>query len=358
MSNNIIINNSSGNTFLENNNKETNIRNSFISSTNETYEFKEIEEKIEWAQYEQIVLHLKPDIERVWYFIQRLDVLLLVHNQGHYPLIFSKGNDTRKIGNQFHGNLFGNFPFVAKVNKIIDYPELKKIEWLFFIRNKYYMSLKIELLKVTEDNSISLIEKIKFEKQELRNELHRFYDNTKYQLYIQIEKILETEPINLVTYESGIINGKMEDIWDIVTDFAKLSAVAPNNLFPSEINLRKLIKGQRESFFFRHNNNLIEFCVEIICKEEKQGWNKWLIICDTYYKKIPESKVGSFIIQVTKINNNICQLTIIEKYFKAKNTEELREISKKLKYIIISLKDYFDNFFSHNNNNNIESKFE
>ncbi len=52
---------------------------------------------------------------------------------------------------------------------------------------------------------------------------------------------------------------------------------------------------------------------------------------------------------MTKINNNLCQLTFIEKYLKAKSAEEFREVSKRFKYIIMSIKDYFDNFFSNNN---------
>ena len=52
--------------------------------------------------------------------------------------------------------MYGDFPFIAKVNKVNDYPEFKKIEWLFFLKNKYYMSIKLELFKVTEDNSIYL----------------------------------------------------------------------------------------------------------------------------------------------------------------------------------------------------------
>jgi hypothetical protein len=343
---NVIIN-SIGNMNLENNNI-INLRNSPTLTNNENFEFKEANKKIEWKHYEQVASHLKPDIERVWILIQQLDILLLVHNQGHYPLILTKGNDTKKIGNQFQGNLFGHFPFVAKVNKNSEYPEFKKIEWLFFLKNKNYMSIKMELLKVTEDNSTTLLEKVKFETQELFSELNKYFVPNKTQLFSIIEKILENEPINLVIYESGLINGKMEDIWEFITDFSKLSIVAPNNCFPSNINLKKLEKGQKETYFIRTKKELKEFTLELECKEEKPGWNKWLIVSDIYSKN-SNFKEGSLFIQLTKINNNLCQLTIIQKNYQAKNAEEFREISKDFKYIIISIKDYFDNFFSHNN---------
>ncbi len=343
---NVIIN-SIGNMSLENNNS-INLRNNSTLTNNENSEFKEVNKKIEWKHYEQVTSHLKPDIERVWLLVQKLDILLLIHNQGHYPLILTKGSDTKKIGNQFQGNLFGHFPFIAKVNKNSEYPEFKKIEWLFFLKNKNYMSIKMELLKVTEDNSTTLLEKVKFETQELFSELNKYFFPNKTQLFSIIEKILENEPINLVIYESGLINGKMEDIWEFITDFSKLSIVAPNNCFPSNINLKKLEKGQKETYFIRTKKELKEFTLELECKEEKPGWNKWLIVSDIYSKN-SNFKEGSLFIQLTKINNNLCQLTIIQKNYQAKNAEEFREISKDFKYIIISIKDYFDNFFSHNN---------
>ena len=48
-------------------------------------------------------------------------------------------------------------------------------------------------------------------------------------LFPKIEKILESEPINLFQFESGIIRAKMKDIWNLLTDFNKLTAIAPNN---------------------------------------------------------------------------------------------------------------------------------
>ena len=344
---NVVIN-SIGNISLENNNNSINQRNSSTLTNNENYEFKEVNKKIAWKHCEEISAHLKPDIERVWIIVKKLDILLLLHNQGHYPLILSKGNDTKKIGNQFHGNLFGHFPFVAKVNKNSEYPEFKKIEWLFCLKNKNYMSIKIELLKVTEDNSTTLLEKVKFETPELFEELKKYFDSNKTQIFSMIEKILENEPIDLVIYESGLINGKMEDVWELLTDFSKLAIVAPNNCFPSNINFQNLQEGQKESYFIRTNNELKEFIIELKLKKEKPGWNKWLIVCE-FSRKNSNIKEGTILIQITKINNNLCQLTIFQKNFQAKHAEEFREISKDFKYIIISLKDYFDNFFSHNN---------
>jgi hypothetical protein len=318
------------------------------NENNDNNEFKDIKEKIAWKHYEQKAFHLKPDLERVWFLIQKFDFLLLIHNKGHYPVIFIKGDDTKKVNNIFKGSFYGKIPFIAKVNKIQDFPEYKKIEWLFHLKNQSYMSIKISLLKVTEDNSTTLIFKIKLEKQEEFIEINKLFPLDKAKIFKTIERILENEPINLVIYESGLVNGKMEDIWAIITDFNKLAAIAPNNNFPSNINLRTLKKEERIPVSIMDKNGLQEFYLQLNCREEKPGWNKWLIIC-SFLKKNTDCLNESLLIQLKKINNNLCQFTIIEKHFKAKNAEEFREISKKIKYIILSVKDYFDNFFSPNN---------
>ena len=325
--------------FLNDSNDKNSI-NDILENNNNNDEFKEKKGKIKWEHKEQSTFYVKHDIERIWYFLKKLDIILLIHNQGHYPLIYIKGQDTEKLGNLFKSNFFGKFPFIAKVNKLLDYPEIKKIEWLFYIKHKYYMSIKFELFKVTEDNSTSILSKIKYDKLELFKEINSDPKISNNKLFEKIEKILKNEPINLVMYESGLINGKMEDIWDIVTDFSKLSAIAPNNNFPPSINLRKLEFDKKEPFNVKYKNKLIECLMELNYKEEKPGWNKWIIICN-YYKANPIEKEGNILFQLAKINNNLSQLTIIGKYNKPKTADETKEIKEKTKYAIISIKDYF-----------------
>ena len=86
-------------------------------------------------------------------------------------------------------------------------------------RENDYAIIKLELFKVTEDNSTTLVQKIRFDKQELFSELSKYFNSSKARIFNVLEEILENEPINLVIYESGLINGNMKNIWDIVTDF-------------------------------------------------------------------------------------------------------------------------------------------
>ena len=129
------------------------ISNTYIDSKNEKNEFKEPEYEIQWNNFVQNSYHFKQDIERVWLITRCFDVLSLISNQGHYPCVFVKGQDTWKVGNLFKGNIYGVYPFLAKVYKSVNLPELKKIEWIFNILNKEYFIIRVELYKVTEDNT-------------------------------------------------------------------------------------------------------------------------------------------------------------------------------------------------------------
>lgn len=91
---------------------------------------------------------------------------------------------------------------------------------------KDYTLITIDLLKVTDDNSTVVVKQIKREKdfpKDISNMIIQMNNN---KLYEKIDNILETEPINLLKYESGIINGKMEDIWNILTDFNQLRIIS------------------------------------------------------------------------------------------------------------------------------------
>ncbi len=166
----------------------------------------------------------------------------------------------------------------------------------------------------------------------------------------QIETLLENEPINLLKYESGIINGKMEDIWDIITDYSKITAIAPNNNYIPNMNLKTMKVGDCISVNnFDRNKNLN---IYMKFKDERPGWNKWLILLEVYNAdKTSKNLKCSVLFQLTKINNKECQLTLITKFHQPVKTEEFREISNRKKYLLLSVKDYFDNFYSPNSSN-------
>ena len=311
----------------------------------EKNEFTNPDHKLNWNYLDQKSYHLKQDIERVWSIVKNYDILSLISNKENYPIVYIKGQDSWKLGNEFKGNICGIYPFVAKVNKCINLPEIRKIEWILNLINNDYILLKLELFKVTNDNSTVVLKKIKYEKEYLFSSIVEIMSKNEATMFQKVEQILDSEPINLLQYESGVINGQMKDIWDIITDFNKLTAIAPNNNFLPNINIRKMKIGEKAVASIIVNEKIKEFDIYLRIKDERPGWNKWIIILEIFVRKELDH---SLLIQLTKINNNECQFTIITKFHKPLKADKFREISVREKYLIISVKDFFNNFYSPN----------
>ena len=332
------------------NNIQSNYNNFIFHSGNNNNkdEFKEPEYKLTYKCFLQNTYHFKQEIERVWFVIKNFDILILIQNQGHYPCVSIKGTETWTTGNIFKGNFFGKYPFIAKVKSFVDFPEIKKIKWLFNINGNKYFTIKLELFKLTENNSTVLTRREKFEDEELKKEMEN--ENNKcgnsHYTFEYIEKILEEKPINLLKYESCIISGKMLDIWNIVIDSEKLTNIAPNNKYLPNISIKDLKLGEKKDATIFCGDMIKNVYIYLKIKETKEGWNKWRIVCEISGKepgKIPRHTV---LFQLTKINEEECQLAFITKYHEPINNEEFEELSYRKKYVLISIKDYFENFFS------------
>ena len=306
--------------------------------------------EIKWEKNIQNTYHFKQDIERVWLIIRNFDLLSLLNNKGHYPCISTKGQDTWKVGNEFKGNLFSIAPFIARVEKTINLPEMKTVKWLFNLDKKRYTSIKFELFKVTEDNTTIILWKVKSEySQDIEKFNNQCKPDTINGLFKKVEELLESEPINLFQYESGIINGKMDDIWNLVTDFNKLTAIAPNNNCFPNINIGKMKIGEQITTSSFLNNKFYTFNITLEYKEDRKGWNKWLFVL-LISSEIPhQHPKHTVLLQLTKINEEECQLTFMSKFHEPIDTRKFQDISKRKKYLLLSIKDYFDNFYSPSN---------
>lgn len=329
------------------------INNLYGESKIENNEFIEPDHKLTWKYSKQNSYHFKQDIDRVWLIVKNFDLLSLINNMGHYPCISTKGRDTWKIGNEFKGNLFGLYPFIARVEKVLNLPEIKKIKWLFNLNNKDYVIIKFELFKVTEDNSCVIFSKTKIDNIEINKKaVEKFKENQPNALFKKVEGLLEKEPINLLQFESGIISAKMIDIWNIVTDFNKLTIIAPNNYILPHVNIGEIKQGEMVSAsIWGINNEINKIELSLVQKEERPGWNKWLfilLISSGDAKLLPKHTV---VFQLTKINNYECQLALMSKFHQSIDTNKFQDISKRKKYLLLSLKDYFDNFYSPSINN-------
>ena len=343
----------SSNNISDNSNIENLNGGNYIFSSKEKEEgnkFIDPDYEILWKNFYQDSYYFKQEIERVWIILRSFEFLLILCSQGHYLCIFLKGNDTWSEGNEFKGNIFGEIPFIGKVRNCSDLPDIKKIEWIIHLRNKYFFII-IELFKVTEDNSTVVIKQIKSEGEPKNYSMIADIKMIEKKLFEKIDKILETEPINLLKYESTIINGKMEDIWNIIIDFNKLTAIAPNNNYLPNISVKDMKIEEKVEVSAFYNDEIRKFDITLKCKDEKPGWNKWLIVCEISGENPVKMPKHIILFQVTKISINQCQLTLLTKFHEPIATKEFKEITKKQKYLLLSIKDYFDNFYAPNSSN-------
>ena len=337
------------NPFQNQNYNQINISNKDLIEENSNFE--KPDHKIKWEIKMHNTYHFSHDIERVWYIVRNFEILCLFSNEGHLPCINIKGKDTWKVGNIFKGNFFKTCPFIAKVEKLCYLPEIREVKWLFkSIKENLYFSVKISLFKVTENNSTVCLKNVKFEKplNSLNGKSKDFNSND---VFKKIEELLENEVISLLRYESGIIRGKMDDIYDVLTDSNKLSAIAPNNHIMPNFSIKDLKLNEKRKVSIVKNEEVGTFDVILKCKEINPGSNKWMIVLEISGgepKKIPRH---TSLFQLTKINNEECQLIMLTKYHEPISCQDFHEYTMRKKYLIMSLKDYFDNFYSPDSSN-------
>ena len=326
------------------------------------YKSEEILQKNDLKIFVDMTYHFKQNIERVWDSLKDFELLLMtndLNHLNHYPCIIKKGSNTWSIGNIFEGKFFGLYEFHAKVLKEKSFPEYKKIERIFFLENGEIFKVKHVLYKVTDDDScvLNMVNKYvtKFGNKMLLQINDKMGEKGAKVLFQKIDNMLEKQPIDLYQYESGIIPGKMEDIWEILTDNSKLVTVAPNNkcFVPINVNNVKVGEVVNVTMNIKGIEGFLEIKLDL--KEEKRGWNKWIFGYSILGGKPFKILRQSVYVQLTKINKAETQLSVFTKIYDAISNDIFKQLSHKKKYVIYSLKDYFENFYSpkEENNNNI-----
>jgi len=300
--------------------------------------------KYEWKILGDNTHHFKQDIELIWkIIIQSLDSNSIINK--NYPIIIKKGSNIWNLGNIFEGKLFDMYEFSAKVIKQKIYSELKKIEWIMFLENGEDLRIKINLYKVTEDNSTVLHMITKYIPLFGENLVFKIQEKFKAIDYLKtIEKMLEKESVILYQYESGIIPGNMEQIWDFLTDCSKLVLIAPNNECFVPININNVKMGDICNIPMNIKDIEGSLNIKLDLNEKKNGLNKWAfgysILGGLPFKVVKQS----IIVQLTKINKYETQLSIFTKIYDSISMKLFQRLSQKKKYVISSFKDYFENF--------------
>ena len=221
---------------------------------------------------------------------------------------------------------------------MLEIPGYKKIKWIFNFENGGLLHLKIELFKVTEDNTTVSI--ISCKNNKISDEIMKIINEKKQKYYETIETILQESVIDLIQYESGIISGSMEDIWEFVTNITKLKMIAPLINFDGNEDI-KIIK-YCDILICKLDNNTKQITIKVLVINKNEKWNKWVYILQLLKNQhIPSQKL---IVELTKINQKDCQLSILNKFDEYADNDYIQQISEKKKYIINSIKDYLENY--------------
>ena len=298
-----------------------------------------------WEIIEDRTYHLKQNIERIWEIIKSIDSLFIFNKSEHFPFIFKKDSKIRNLGNIFEGKLFDIYEFIAKVIKQKIFSELKKIEWIVFLENGENFRFKYNLYKVTEDNSTVLnliIKHIPNSEETIIPQIKEKFNKID---YIQrIEEIIKKESVYLYQYESGIIPTNMEEIWKVLTDYSKLVLIAPNNKCFAPININNAKIGEQLNVPMKIKNIDGYLEIKLDLKEKKSGWNKWCFAYSILGGEPFKTVKQSILVQLTKINRKETQLCMFTKIYEKIPLEMCKSLSRQKKYVISSIKDYFENF--------------
>ena len=301
-----------------------------------------ISTKFDWKLLNDYSYHFIQNIERIWKIINSLmnssqDDLIIINNISNFL----------KPGDNLEGKILNIFEFKAKIIKLKIFSEKKIIELMFFTGNREDFKLKIILYKVTEDNSTILYLKIKYIPSNKETILFKIQEKyTGLDFIKNIEKIIKKESIYLTQYESGIILGTIEEIWDILTDNSKLVLIAPNNDCFVPININKAKKGEIYLINLKIKNIEGYLEIKLDSKENQSNWNEWSFSYSIIGGEPFRIAKQTVLVQLIKINKYETQLSVFTKIYQKITMQMLKNLSEKKKYVILSIKDYFENFYS------------
>ncbi len=301
--------------------------------------------KDDWKIVLNLSNHFHQNIERVWPYFNNFTNFKI--NFKLESLNIKEEPKENIVGNLFEGNYY-DYSFHGKMLKIKNTYELKKIEWIFYFENDEIFKIKINIYRITYDNSCVLDFKIKYVPKLGQNIIDIIIpeiDNK--QIFQQIEKKIQNQFNAIYQFESCIIQGSPEDIWDILSDNSKLVLIAPNNECFLPLNINNIKVGQTVEIKMNINDKESTIEVKMDLLRKKIG-NKW-VFCYTILGGKPfEILKQSLFVQLTKINCKETQLSIFTNIYENISSEMVAFLSKKKRYVLFSLKDYFMNFFTPN----------
>ena len=133
----------------------------------------------------------------------------------------------------------------------------------------------------------------------------------------------------------------MNDIWSYILDVNKLKKIAPLMCF--DVETVSDPAGHSGSTVKVYNEQERYFYMKIEKIDMNRYKNKWMMLIGCYAgtDRIPLQKM---VINLVKINNEECYLSMFNELKEPASIERIRDISFKKKYLLANLIDFFENY--------------
>ena len=285
------------------------------------------------------------NINRCWLFFSNIILSQEISNNIVINYKLDKGNNTFKIGNEFSCYLIGISKIHYKCIESKNIFGIKKISWIIFFDigfslrktyiiypitslNKTLIKLKLELITSDSSKPVQFEETSDYFYQlqsSIINNTNNLMDNSNKFLFIQ---------------ESFIANLNREKCWEIMTNFNKLSEIGSK-----KIGENFECHGDKEKIgnFWKCHLSIIKkiifFKIKKVYKNKKR--NKWKYCLETIGAELPIIR-QELEIDITKINQNSCQISILIKYNENKHKKFFVYKKKVLIEFIKSLQNYLN----------------
>ena len=254
------------------------------------------------------------NIDALWLYLKDLNNTIKAMNFFE-NLQFIKGNNTWNEGNIFSFNWIGLTRLEAECIAIKSTSNKKMIIWKAKgdIGITFYKTLLF--YRITENNK-TLVKSI-ISRTENKNELidfsssRNYYLDTEFKILKNTSKLLNNMKKDIISYDSCIININYIKVWEFITDFKKLSEIAPDIGSKIEYSGEKLKVGSFLKYYLDALDKIVFFKVTgVEMPKIMKNWIYKLEVIGVNVKNIPiyvENKV-------TIIDENKTQLSLLPKF--------------------------------------------
>ena len=289
---------------------------------------------------------------------------------------FIKGNNIWKIGNKFTYYWSNIYKVKSETIDNVEENDRKKISWNIETDFGFHYIKSCYLYKISKKEE-TLLKIIIISEQTIPSNLllidKKYFCLFNPYMFLDKNNYIKEEKEKTISYESCIINANYKDIWNLITDFKKLSEIGPvmgtniekwGHTFEVGTFWKTYLNNIKKTIFLKVNKVKMHNKQKLwIYSLETIGSDKSIIHQEIELKvvKIEEKKSQLSITNtyMKKINNNYLKVININKRDILKRIKRYLEDKNKIneKELII-INDIFINNIYINNNENIVNNME